>query len=132
MAKTKKVDWALSPAPESKDHGHIDQVLVWVSGSLLVLMVLLGLIDVLDFARDPSQHAIGQGSNVGAEGWELGYLSNATALVIVAVSVLGLLLFCTRDPQKRWTAPVLRIVSATIIGVVAFGYILWTVSGYDH
>ncbi|MGV9013678.1 MAG: hypothetical protein ACOH13_13885 [Flavobacteriales bacterium] len=132
MAKKKAIDWQLAPAFGSKTDFGIDKILIGVSGAVLSLIVILGLIDIMDFLIDPSEYAIGQGGNVAAGSWELSYLIKSILMIIAASSLLGLILFCNKNPQKRWASAVVRIASFTVLLIVALGYITWASSGFDH
>ncbi len=139
MAKKKIIDWqpVYSTGRLASMHGNktgfaVGNILTGVSGAVLSLIVILGLIDIVGFLIDPSEHAIGQGVNVALEGWQLSYVIKGILIIVAASSILGLMIYCTKNPQKRWAFPVIRITSVAVLLLVALGYISWASTGFDH
>ena len=132
MAKKQALDWTLAPAPESKDHGRGDRLLSWICGFLLALFFLLSILDLSDFLKDPSQHAIGQGSASAEDGWRERYLNRELTFLVGTAALFGLIVYAAWNPKQAWTKYALRITTIGVVGFVAMGYIAWICGGFDH
>jgi len=122
--KTKKpLDWPLAPDPENRELGSADNLLAWISGLILGGLFLLGGVDLFDFMKDPSEHAIGQGSAL-VDGWQQRYVLNSVAMLFLAIVLLTTVIYAARHPERRWTAIAIRMMSAVVIGIVLLGITL--------
>jgi hypothetical protein len=131
MAK-KTISWPLAPAPEARDHGRADRFLAWICGFLLGAFFLLSALDLADFLRDSTQHAIGQGSDSFEDGWRQRYLNRELLFLAGNVGLFVLVVYAARNPQRSWTKYVLRITTVVVICFITMGYIKWMLSGFDH
>lgn len=132
MAKKNILDRVLVPGLASTDHGRFNQLLFWVCGFLLAAFFLVMAFDLLDFLKDPSQHAIGQGVHSMEERWREQYLNQTLLFLFGTAGLFSLIVHAARNPQRRWTKYALRIISIGVIGCIAMGYIAWMHGGFDH